>query len=67
MDRIGSGLCHSGKGKAIPLTGREGPKGLGDVKAPTFLDSRLTDGGEVVSLMCWPSFTPREIPGTHFC
>jgi hypothetical protein len=34
------------------LTGREG--------------SRLTDGGEV-SLTRWPPFTPRNIPGTHFC
>jgi hypothetical protein len=31
------------------------------------LDNRLTDGGEVVSLTSRPSFTPREIPGTHFC
>jgi hypothetical protein len=28
------------------------------------LDNRLTDGGEVVSLMSWPLFTPRKIPGT---
>jgi hypothetical protein len=25
------------------------------------------DGGEVVSLMRRPPFTPRKIPGTHFC
>jgi hypothetical protein len=32
-----------------------------------FLDDRLTDGGEVVSLTRRPSFTPpRKIPGTHF-
>jgi hypothetical protein len=32
-----------------------------------FPDSRLTDGGEVVSLKRRPPFTPRKIPGTHFC
>jgi hypothetical protein len=32
-----------------------------------FLDNRLTYGGEAVSLMHRPHFTPREIPGTHFC
>jgi hypothetical protein len=32
----------------------------------TFLDNLLTDGG-AVSLMHWPPFTPRKIPGTHFC
>jgi hypothetical protein len=30
-------------------------------------DNRLTDGGEVVTLTHWPPFTPRKIPGTHFC
>jgi hypothetical protein len=39
-----------------------------DVEAPTFsLDNRLKDGGEVVSLTCPPPFTPRKIPGTHYC
>jgi hypothetical protein len=32
-----------------------------------FLDSRLTDGGEDVSLRRRPPFAPRKIPGTHFC
>jgi hypothetical protein len=36
--------------------------------APTFsLDIRLTDGGKVVSLTRLPPFTPKKIPGTHFC
>jgi hypothetical protein len=40
----------------------------GDFEAPTFcLDSRLTDGGKVVSLTRRPPFTPRNIPGSHFC
>jgi hypothetical protein len=34
---------------------------------PHSLDSQLTHGGQVVSLMCWLPFTPRKIPGTHFC
>jgi hypothetical protein len=37
------------------------------VEAPTLpLDSRLTDGGEVISPTRRPPFTPRKIPGTHF-
>jgi hypothetical protein len=50
------------KDKAIPVTGR-----CETSRLPHFLDSRLTDGGEVVSLMRRPPFTPRKIPGTHFC
>jgi hypothetical protein len=55
------------KGKALPLTGREGPQGCETSRLPHFLDNRLTDGGEVVSLMCWQPYTPRKILGTHFC
>jgi hypothetical protein len=36
-------------------------------RLPHFLDNRLTDVGEVVSLTPRPPFTPRKIPGTHFC
>jgi hypothetical protein len=36
-------------------------------RLPHFLDNLLTDGSEVVSLMHRPPFTPRKIPGTHFC
>jgi hypothetical protein len=31
------------------------------------LDSRLTDGGKVVSLSRRSPFTRRKIPGTRFC
>jgi hypothetical protein len=48
------------KGKAIPVTGREGPYGCETSRLPHFLDTRLTDGGEVVSLTSWPPFTPQE-------
>jgi hypothetical protein len=36
-------------------------------RLPHFLHNRLTDGGEVVSLARRPPFTPRKIPGPHFC
>jgi hypothetical protein len=36
-------------------------------RLPHFLDNRLADGGEAVSLTHRPPFTPQEIPGTHFC
>jgi hypothetical protein len=42
-------------GKAIPVTGREDPLGCETSRLPHFLISRLTDGGEVVSLMCQPA------------
>jgi hypothetical protein len=37
-------------GKAIPVTGRGGPYGCETSRIPHFLDNRLTDGAEVVSL-----------------
>jgi hypothetical protein len=35
-------------------------------RLPHFLDNRLTDGGDAVSLMRRSPFVPRKIPGTHF-
>jgi hypothetical protein len=55
------------KGKAIPVTDRGGPQGCETSRFSHFLDNRLTDGGKVVSLQRRPPFTPRKIPGTHFC
>jgi hypothetical protein len=43
------------------------PLGLREVEAPTFSDIQLRDGSNVVSPTRWPLFTPRKIPGTHFC
>jgi hypothetical protein len=54
--------------KAIPVTGRGGPYGCETSRFPYFLDSRLTDSGEAVSVNRRPAaFTPWEIPGAHFC
>jgi hypothetical protein len=55
------------KSKSIPVTGRGGPWICETSRLPHFPDNRLTDGGEVVSLKSRPPFTPRKIPGTHFC
>jgi hypothetical protein len=55
------------KGKAIPVSGHEGPEGCETSRLPHFLDNRLTDDSEDVSLKCHPPFNPRNIPGTHFC
>jgi hypothetical protein len=49
------------KGKAIPVTGRGEPYGCETSRFPHFLDNRLTDGGEVVSLMRRPPYTPQEV------
>jgi hypothetical protein len=51
----------------VPLYRPWRPLGLREVEAPTFSDIRLTDGGKVVSPTRGPLFTPRMIPGTHFC
>jgi hypothetical protein len=48
------------KAKAIPVTGREGPWGCETSRLPHFLDNRLTDDGEVISLTCRQPFTPQE-------
>jgi hypothetical protein len=55
-------LSNNALGKAIPVTGRGDPYGC-----ETSIDNRLTSGDNVVSLTRRPSFTPRKIPGTHFC
>jgi hypothetical protein len=46
------------RGKAIPVTGRGGPQGCEMSRLTNFLDNRLTDSGEAVSLMHRPPFTP---------
>jgi hypothetical protein len=41
----------------VPVTGRGGLKGCETSRLQQFLDSRLSDGGEVVSLTRRPPFT----------
>jgi hypothetical protein len=53
--------------KASPVTGRGGPQSCETSRLPHFLDNRLTNGVEDVSLMRRPPFTPRKIPGAQFC
>jgi hypothetical protein len=62
-----SSYWYKVKGKAIHLTGREGPWGCETSRLPHFLENRLTDGGKFVILQRRPPFTPRKIPGTDFC
>jgi hypothetical protein len=66
----GKALCsilNRSKGKAVLVTVHEGPQGCETSRLPHFLDNQLTDGGEVVGSTRRPVFTPRKIPGTHFC
>jgi hypothetical protein len=52
---------YSGKvSKTNPVTGHGGPQGCETSRIPHFLDNRLIDGGEVVSLTRRPPFTPQE-------
>jgi hypothetical protein len=60
MNRDSSLFLHSYKDKAIPVTGRGGPYVCETSRLPHFLDNRLIDGGEVVSLKRRPLFTPQE-------
>jgi hypothetical protein len=46
--------------KAISVTDSGGPQGCETSMLPYFLDNRLTDGGEVVSLTHRLPFTPQE-------
>jgi hypothetical protein len=55
------------KSKAIPLTDTGGPYGCETSTFPHFLDSRLIDGGEVVSFTPLSPIVLRKTPATHFC
>jgi hypothetical protein len=46
--------------KVIPVTGRGGPQGYETLRLPHFLEHRLTDGGEVVSLTLRPLLYHQE-------
>jgi hypothetical protein len=53
--------------KAILVTSRGSPYGFETARPPHFLDNRLTDVDEVVSLTRRLPFTLRKISCTHFC
>jgi hypothetical protein len=55
------------RSKAVPVTGRGGPYGREKSRLSHFLESRLIDGGEVVSLKRRSPLTPRKIPGIPSC
>jgi hypothetical protein len=46
-------MCKGKKGKTIPVTGRGDQLICVTSRLQHFLDNRLTDGGEVVSLTRW--------------
>jgi hypothetical protein len=58
-------ILRAPKNKVVPVTGSGGLWGCEMLTIPHFLNKRLIDGGEVVSLTRRPSITPRKIPGTH--
>jgi hypothetical protein len=60
-------IQEGGKDKVISVTGRGGPWVCEMSRLPHFLESRLTDGGEVVSITLRPNFNPKKIPGTQLC
>jgi hypothetical protein len=53
--------------ESIPVRGRGGPNCCETCRLPNFLEYRVTDGGEDISFMRRPPFTPKKTPGTHFC
>jgi hypothetical protein len=53
--------------KAIPVTGSGGLCDCETSRLPPFLDNRLIDGGELVSLTRRLPFTHRKIPDANFC
>jgi hypothetical protein len=59
-------MAKSKNSKSVPVTGHGSPYGWEMSRLPHFLDNRLGDGGEVVSLTHRLSFTPQEDPGNHF-
>jgi hypothetical protein len=52
---VGQDVDGKVKGKAIPVTGRGGTQDCKTSRLSHFLDNRLTDGGEVVSLTRRPA------------
>jgi hypothetical protein len=57
---MGRTMKSEGKVKAISVKDRGGSQGCETSRLPHFLDNRLTDGGEVVSLTRWSLLIPQE-------
>jgi hypothetical protein len=55
------------KNNSIPVIDPGDPQVCERSRLPYFLDNQLAHGGEIVSLTRRPPFTPKKIPGTHFC
>jgi hypothetical protein len=67
LHRLQNRYHYKVKSKTVHITDRGEPQCYETSRLPHFLNNRLTDDGEVLSLTHWPPFTPRKIPGTHFC
>jgi hypothetical protein len=50
-------------GKAIPVTGRDGPEDCETSRLPHFIDRGLIDDGDVSFTRRPPSLPPKKIPG----
>jgi hypothetical protein len=64
--KISRTILHHAKRQSYPCNRPWRTIHLETSRLPHFLDNRLTDDGEVVSLTRRPPFPPRMIPGTHF-
>jgi hypothetical protein len=53
---IPAGYVNNDKYVCVRVIGREGQKMCEVLRIPRFVESRLTDGGEVVNLTRWPPF-----------
>jgi hypothetical protein len=65
--RLHQVLLSIEKRKAVLLPDRRDPLGSKTSRLPYFVDSRLTDDGEVVSLTLLLPFTLWKFRGTRFC
>ena len=55
-----------GKGKAVPLQARSGPRGSRKLRFSDFMTT-AQDGVKFVSLTHQPPLPPGNAPGTNFC
>jgi hypothetical protein len=60
-------LAIGSKRKSTSVTGRGAPQACETSRLQHFVDNRVTYASEVVRLTRRLPFTPRKIPGIHFC